>query len=114
MNIAYGYELGTENPKHITFDEGKLPRSIYIVGSSQRGKSSLIEGLIAQDCHDDIGIAVFDAESRLTEPTLRHACDAKRETVLIDPTNREYVIPMNVLAVPPGTHPHSVIEGVLQ
>lgn len=112
MNLAFGYQLGKHKHGSIALEEGDRLRSEYVIGSSGSGKSSLLETQIVQDCSK--GFAVFDVEDRLTERTLRHLCDAGRDPLVIDPTITDPVVPMNVLSVPPGIHPHTVIEGVLQ
>lgn len=112
MNLAYGHELGKNNARDIPIDTVTRLKSTYVIGSSGSGKSSLLETWIHQDIESGTGFAVFDVEDRLSSRTLRHLCDAGREPVIIDPARG--AVPLNVLAVPPGVHPHTIIEGCLQ
>ena len=112
MKLAYGHELGKNKNQDISVSLETRLRSMYAVGSSGSGKSSWMAGLIQQDIHDDVGFALFDVEDRLSDLTLRYLCDAGKKPVVIDPSLGP--VPLNILDVPPGIHPHTVIEGVLQ
>ncbi|NOT32988.1 MAG: type IV secretory system conjugative DNA transfer family protein [Candidatus Eisenbacteria bacterium] len=112
MNLAYGQPLGGGEARDIELSPPDRLRSVYFIGSSGSGKSSALETLLVQDIHDGVGFGVFDVEDRLVPRVLRHLVDAGREPVLIDPT----IGPsrLNVLHVPEGVHPHTVVEGCLQ
>jgi hypothetical protein len=112
MNLASGYELGSSNVVDITVDMDTRLRSAYCIGSSGSGKSSMLEIWVVQDIQDNVGFTCFDVEDRLSVRVLRHLRDAGREPVVIDPTLGH--LPLNILYVPPGIHPHTVVEGVLQ
>ena len=112
MKLAYGHELDKQKHQDISVSMETRLRSMYAVGSSGSGKSSWMAGLIHQDIHDDVGFALFDVEDRLSDLTLRYLCDAGKKPVVIDPSIGP--VPLNILDVPPGIHPHTVIEGVLQ
>lgn len=69
--------------------------------------------MLAQDSANGVAYALFDIEDRLTDPAASYLTEAKRDFLLIDPTNTDYVVPLNVLHVPQGIHPYTVVEGVL-
>lgn len=110
MRLAFGYALRTQKHEHITLSDDERLRSAYIIGSTGSGKSSLLETMVVQDV-DGVGFGVFDPEERLSERTLRHLKDAGREPLVIDPTIGP--VPLNLLSVPHGVHPHTVVEGVI-
>ena len=112
MNLAHGHELGKDKLQDISVSITTRLRSIYVCGSSGAGKSAMLETWIHQDIREGTGFALFDVEDRLTERILRHLVDAGRTPVVIDPAIGP--TPLNVLAVPDGVHPHTVVEGVLQ
>ena len=116
MNLAFGHKLGECLARDIAVDTDTRLRSMYVIGSSGSGKSSLLETWIHQDITDGVGFCVFDVEDRLSERVLRHLCDhcvdPDKKVVVIDPAIG--ITPLNVLDVPQGIHPHTVVEGVLQ
>lgn len=111
MNLAYGYELDHGGAGDITLNDSTRLRSVFCLGSTGSGKSSLLETWLIQDIRDGVGFACFDVEDRLNPRVLRHLQDAGREPVVIDPTIGH--LPLNVLAVK-GVSAHTVIEQVLQ
>ena len=112
MNLAFGYELGSDHPKDIAVSTEARLRSAYLIASSDGGKSSMLETWIHQDIREQTGHAVFDIEDRLTTRVIRHYRDAGIEPVIIDPTRG--AVPLNILAPIPGVKNSTIVEQTLQ
>lgn len=107
MKLAYGHPFGSHSARDIPIKPEERVKSVYVIGSSGSGKSSLLETWVHQDIHDGVGFAVFDVEDRLAPAVLAHT-----DAVVIDPA--KHITPLNILSVPEGLHPHTVVEGCVQ
>jgi hypothetical protein len=83
-------------------------RHMHVIGATGTGKSTLLLNLMVQDMEHGEGFALFDPHGDLVEDVLRRI-PAKRlpDAILIDPSDTEYVVGVNVL------HAHSDIEKTL-
>ena len=79
---------------------------LAILGRTGTGKSSLIQHLVRQDIAEDRGFVLFDLHGELTPDILRVIAQQQRErktnlshrVLVIDPTDREYAVGLNILA----------------
>lgn len=79
---------------------------LYIIGSSGKGKSKLLENILLQDIRAGRGVGLVDPHSLLADDLLgalfaqgclSHPALIKR-LIYIDPTRTDYIVPFNVLA----------------
>lgn len=85
--------------------ESERQTSTYIVGQPGVGKSRLIESLIRQDILAGRGVGVIDVAGDLHNRMLAWLATQRErwdKIILIEPTQREYVIRLNPLAPLPG------------
>jgi DNA helicase HerA-like ATPase len=89
----------------VTFNEEDRLKHTHIIGATGTGKSTLIANLILQDIEKGIGLVLFDPHGDLIDDVIAHIPKDKLENVvLIDPSDTEYPIGLNILEV------HSEIE----
>lgn len=83
-------------------------RHMHIVGATGTGKSTLMLDLIRQDMQSGQGLAVLDPHGDLVDEVLaRVPEDRVNDVVLLDPSDPEYVVGLNVLEA------HSELEAEL-
>jgi len=77
---------------------------ISITGKSGTGKSNLMHHLIHQDIASGKGVALIDPHGQLVADVLRYSIPPHRENdvVVIDLSDENYPLPLNMLAVPQG------------
>ena len=74
-------------------------RHIHILGATGTGKSTLLHSLILQDVSNGTGCCVLDPHGDLIDTVLRQIPESQmNDAVLIDPTDADYVIPLNILS----------------
>lgn len=90
-------------------------RHLYIVGKSGVGKSKLLELLARQDIAYGHGICFIDPHGDVIEALLDFIPENRiNDTVLIDPSDREYPASFNPLAnVDPGFK-HQLAQGLIE
>lgn len=70
----------------------------HIIGSTGTGKSTLIANLLLQDIHKENAVVLFDPHGDLVEDIIaRVPKDRVRDVVLVDPSDTEYPIGLNIL-----------------
>jgi Type IV secretion-system coupling protein DNA-binding domain len=90
---------------NVTFSGDDRLKHTHIIGATGTGKSTLIANLILQDIQKGIGLVLFDPHGDLIDDVIAHIPTDKLENVvLIDPSDTEYPIGLNILEV------HSEIE----
>jgi Type IV secretion-system coupling protein DNA-binding domain len=90
---------------NVTFSGDDRLKHTHIIGATGTGKSTLIANLILQDIQKGIGLVLFDPHGDLIDDVIAHIPTDKLEhVVLIDPSDTEYPIGLNILEV------HSEIE----
>jgi DNA helicase HerA-like ATPase len=97
-----------------------LSAHVYTIGISGSGKSKLLENIVAQLVAGGRGCGVIDPHSLLIDDLLAHLVTRqtladpaiKRRILYVDPSRRDYVIPMNVLATP--DEPYRVASSVIE
>jgi hypothetical protein len=83
-------------------------RHMHVIGATGTGKSTLLLNLIVQDMENGNGLAVFDPHGDLIDDILQRVPESRmKDVVLIDPSDTEYVVGVNVL------HAHSDLEKTL-
>ena len=96
------------------------PAHMYVIGSSGKGKSKLLEHCIVQDITAGRGCGLIDPHSQLVDDVLRNLISQgvlanphiRQNIIYVDPARSDYVIPFNVLATPGD--PYDVATGVLE
>lgn len=77
---------------------------VSITGKSGTGKSNAMHHLIHQDIASGKGVALIDPHGQLVADVLRYSIPPHRErdVVVIDLSDEEYPLPLNMLSVPAG------------
>ncbi|HEX6369066.1 MAG TPA: DUF87 domain-containing protein [Longimicrobium sp.] len=102
-----------ENEHHGQKSDIRLPEALrfrhtYVVGGTGTGKSTLLINLILQDLEARNGLAVLDPHGDLVDAILARIPDHRlRDVVLIDPSDTEYTVGLNILSA------HSELERTL-
>lgn len=101
--LGENYHNGiTEN---VSFNTEDRLKHTHIIGATGTGKSTLIANLVLQDIQKGVGLVLFDPHGDLIDDVISHIPNDKLENVvLIDPSDTEYPIGLNILEV------HSEIE----
>lgn len=83
---------------------------INIIGKNGVGKSTLMHHMIHQDIANGKGVGVIDPHGKLVENILACSIPPEREAdvVLLDMTDGDYPIGLNLLAAPRGIPPEKV------
>lgn len=101
-NLGSGIVLGTNIHNGIeqlvNVSYAQRLKHTHIIGATGTGKSTLLLNLISQDILSGEGIAVIDPHGDLIERVLKAIPESRiQDIVLIDPTDTEYPLPLNVL-----------------
>ena len=89
----------------VTFSIEDRLKHTHIIGATGTGKSTLIANLILQDMQKWIGLVLFDPHGDLIDDVISLVPEERlQDVVLIDPSDTEYPIGLNILEV------HSEIE----
>ena len=101
--LLFGENEYRGQTKNVRLPHDLRSRHTYIVGASGSGKSTLLSNLIKQDLEDGAGFALLDPHGDLVEDILPFIPEHRVEDVIyFDPTNKEHVMPINILAAQPG------------
>ena len=85
---------------NVTFSGEDRLKHTHIIGATGTGKSTLIANLILQDIQKGIGLVLFDPHGDLIDDVIAHIPEDKLEhVVLIDPSDTDYPIGLNILEV---------------
>ena len=94
---------------------------LYIIGSSGKGKSKLLENILIQDIAASRGCGMIDPHSLLADDLLRSLASRRilanptlrKKLIYIDPARMDYVVPFNVLSNP-QERPYEIATMVLE
>ncbi len=90
---------------NVTFSIEDRLKHTHIIGATGTGKSTLIANLILQDMQKRIGLVLFDPHGDLIDDVISLVPEERlQDVVLIDPSDTEYPIGLNILEV------HSEVE----
>ena len=83
---------------NVTFGTEERLKHTHIIGATGTGKSTLIANLILQDIEEGMGVVLFDPHGDLVDDVLlRIPRERLHDVVLVDPSDIEYPIGLNVL-----------------
>lgn len=89
----------------VTFGIEERVKHTHIIGATGTGKSTLLINLVLQDIKNNIGVIVFDPHGDLIDDIIFRIPENRiYDVVLIDPSDTEYPIGLNILEA------HSEIE----
>lgn len=99
----HDFELGQNEHlgqlKAVTVSDQHRLRHMHLIGATGTGKSSLLVRLIVQDVVQGKGLTVLDPHGDLIDEVIRHLPDDKLDqVVLVDPSDVEYPIGLNLLS----------------
>jgi hypothetical protein len=101
--LGWNSHQGVTQPCYLSLEE-RL-RHTHILGATGTGKSTLLHCLICQDIYSDIGCCILDPHGDLIDNILAYIPESRiDDVVIIDPTDQEYTIPLNILSA------HSELE----
>lgn len=79
-------------------DQHRL-RHMHVIGATGTGKSSLLQNLITQDIVQGKGVTVLDPHGDLIDEMIKRIPkDRLKDVVLVDPSDSEYPIGLNLLS----------------
>ena len=89
-------------------------RSIYLLGKTGMGKSTLLMNIVLSDIRAGAGVAVIDPHGALVEELLDYIPDTRVEDVIyVNATDTERPVPLNPFTQgDPATH-HLVASGII-
>lgn len=113
---AHGLGLGLEvvdgslTNRRVLIPQGKRAEHIAILGRTGLGKSRLLHNLMAQDICQNSGFLSFDLHGdttpfllgRLAEEERRRGVDLSERLIVVDPSDAEFSIGLNLLEPLPG------------
>lgn len=93
INTHLGYEVIA------TLSDQHRLRHMHLIGATGTGKSSLLQNLITQDIVQGKGVTVLDPHGDLIDEVLKRIPeDRLKDVVLVDPSDSEYPIGLNLLS----------------
>ena len=82
-----------------------LMEHVHIIGSTGSGKTQLLQYLIAQLSQTDSSIVVMDSQGEMIDKLLHYEDIPEDRFVVIDPTDIEFPIGLNIFDVPVSNNP---------
>ncbi|MCS7317397.1 MAG: type IV secretion system DNA-binding domain-containing protein [Candidatus Dojkabacteria bacterium] len=127
INIpTYDPSKGKDNPRifamtdyrdiHKIFGIKKVDRRrhFYLIGKSGSGKSTLLKNMILGDIYFDEGVGVIDPHGDLIEEILDHIPQhRKNDVILIDPSDVEYPVGLNMVDIKEGETRELLADGIV-
>jgi hypothetical protein len=102
VNIHLGQEVS------VSLSDQQRLRHMHVIGATGTGKSSLLLNLITQDIAQGRGVTVLDPHGDLIDEVIKHIPeDRLKDVVLVDPSDSEYPIGLNLLSA------HSDVERII-
>jgi hypothetical protein len=90
--------IGKDGDEVVALDFAHRPKSMYVIGGTGTGKSTLIENLILHDMNHGIGCAVIDPYGPLVDGVLdRLPKKAQDSVILLDPRDYDWPFGINIL-----------------
>jgi Type IV secretion-system coupling protein DNA-binding domain len=97
--FAKNYYGGEETAVGLTNEERK--RSMYVIGGSGTGKSTLLSHMIHQDINNGKGLCIIDPHGDLTQSILGTIPEKRiKDVVYFNPKDRKYPMGLNILELP--------------
>ena len=99
--VAQSTFPGAERPLALSVPDSL--HHLHVIGPTGVGKSTLLLGLIAQDMVAGRGVVVIDPKGDLAADVLdRVPRDRASDVVVLDPSDADYPVGLNLLAAPAG------------
>lgn len=103
--FVLGNNLHQQQEVAVTISTEERLKHTHIIGATGTGKSTLIANMVLQDIEAGRGVALFDPHGDLVEEMVsRIPSDRIKDVVIIDPSDSEYPVGINILEA------HSDIE----
>jgi hypothetical protein len=98
-------------PREVRISREDRLRHVYTVGQTGTGKSSLLKTMILDDIRSGAGVCVLDPHGDLYKDLLgRIPDDRVNDVVLIDPTDIDYPVSINLLEYETPFQRHFIIQ----
>ena len=105
VNRYFGYE------QNVFLSEDTRRQHTYIVGQTGTGKTTLLKTMIASDMESGNGLAVIDPHGEFYKDILSIVpLSRKDDVVLIDPSDLQYPVGLNLLEVKDGEERDFVVK----
>ncbi len=96
--FVIGSNSHNNSKQHVTVGIDERLKHTHIIGATGTGKSTLLANLIIQDASNGLGLVLFDPHGDLVTDVIAHLPENRlRDVVLIDPSDTEYPIGLNLL-----------------
>lgn len=109
LGYAIGWDKGHKVSQLVAVPQSDRITHFYVIGASGTGKTKFLEHLIQQDIKNGVGFGIIDPHGDLTQRVkellafvAERKGGMKERVVLIDPTDKEYTICFNPLALTEG------------
>lgn len=90
-------------------------RHSYVLGKTGTGKSTLLKNMIMGDIYAGKGVGVIDPHGDLIEQILELIpAERMQDVVLLDPSDVEFPIGLNILRLKPGEERDIVADGIVE
>ncbi len=97
----------------ITEGDDRL-RHMYVIGKSGTGKSTLFEGMIAQDIKNGYGVGILDPHGETIDKVLNRIPDERIDDVIyFDPSDTDRPIGLNLLQIDDASQKNLLASGLL-
>jgi hypothetical protein len=104
-DFVLGNNLHQQEEVSVTISTEERLKHTHIIGATGTGKSTLIANMLLQDIEAGRGVALFDPHGDLVEEMMsRIPSERIKDVVIIDPSDSEYPVGINILEA------HSDIE----
>jgi hypothetical protein len=98
-SLSLGMNMHAGKTREIFLSPEHRVRHTHVIGASGFGKTTFLENLIVQDIERGEGVAVLDPHGDLIDSMLgRIPPERKNDVILIDPSDEEYSVGLNILA----------------
>lgn len=103
--------LGISDNQKIELPKSSRLQGLYVIGATGTGKSGLLENLIIQDIHQNIGCAVLDPHGDLIDKILsRIKAEDEDKIIYLDVLNRNYSFGLNLYNCSDPSDPERVVR----
>jgi hypothetical protein len=90
-------------------------KHMYILGKTGSGKSTLLKNMIIQDIYNGEGVGVIDPHGDLVEELLDYIPQERlKDVVLVDPSDREFPISINIFDNPDPRQQEYIALSILE
>ncbi|MDP2209734.1 MAG: type IV secretion system DNA-binding domain-containing protein [Bacteroidota bacterium] len=107
--IGVGDLLTNDQPIRISKDDRR--RHMYVVGQTGTGKTTILKSMILSDINEGEGLCVIDPHGDLFKEILGKIPEQRKEdVVVIDPTEIEYPIGLNMLELKSENERYFIVQ----